>query len=383
VICLTGSNIGDPPRYNEIEISVFGPGYGESVLIHLGQHEWMVVDSCVDALSGQPAPIQYLRNLGVNPAETVKLVIATHWHDDHIRGLGNVFRVCDNAQFICSAALRSQEFLTLVAAASTRAMMTSSGVQEFADILDTLQKKRPKSVRTESVGPMLATADRLLWQRRPPDGLPGTVHALSPSDASITLAFHEISRLLPGVGQSKKRIVAQSPNLVAVALWVCVGDIILLLGSDLEETHNSGTGWSVIVDSTTRPSGTAGVFKIPHHGSVTADQPRVWNEMLQPEPIAILTPFVQGNVLLPTPVDVDRICSRTMQAYTTSDVHPRKSKRRSGALEKTIRETVRHIRDAQAPMGQVRLRRPAVAQTTNDWKVDLFGAALPLSSLLS
>ena len=157
----------------------------------------------------------------------------------------------------------------------------------------------------------------------------------------------------------------------------------MLLGSDLEETLNPGTGWSVIVDSLTRPSATAGVFKISHHGSVTADQPRVWTDMLQIEPIAILTPFVQGNVVLPTPADVNRICSRTTQAYTTSDTKLRKSKRRSGALEKTIRETVRNIRDAQASMGQVRLRRPSVAQAVNEWKVDLFGAALPLANLLS
>jgi beta-lactamase superfamily II metal-dependent hydrolase len=350
VICLTGNNVGSPPQYDEIEISVFGPGYGESVLIHLGQHEWMIVDSCVDPFSGQSAPIHYLQNLGVNPAETVKLVVATHWHDDHVRGIGNVFRVCDNAQFVCSAALRSQEFLTLVETASTRSMMTSSGVQEFAEIIDILRERRPKSVRPESVGPTFAVADRSLWQRRPPDGFPVTVHTLSPSDAAVTLAYHEISRLLPEVGQTKRRIVTQSPNLVAVVLWVCVSDATILLGSDLEETLNPGTGWSVIVDSLTRPSGTAGVFKIPHHSSVTADQPRVWAEMLQPEPVAILTPFVQGNVMLPTLADVNRICSRTAQAYTTSDAKLRKSRRRSGALEKTIRETVRNIRDAQAPI---------------------------------
>ena len=199
MICLTGSNVGSPPQYDEIEISVFGPGYGESVLIHLGQHEWMIVDSCVDPLSSQPAPIQYLQNPGVNPTETVKFVVATHWHDDHVRGIGNVFRVCDNAQFVCSAALRSQEFLTLVEAASTRSMMTSSGVQEFAEIIDILQERRPKSVRPESTGPTFAVADRSLWQRRPPDGLPVTVYTLSPSDAAVALAYHEISRLLPEV----------------------------------------------------------------------------------------------------------------------------------------------------------------------------------------
>lgn len=382
MICLTGSNVSIPPQYDEIEVSVFGPGYGESVLVHLGQHEWMVVDSCVDGSSGQPAPLQYLRALGVEPTEAVKLIIATHWHDDHIRGLGDIFHACSKAQFVCSGALRSREFLTLIEASATRSRMTGSGVQEFAEVINTLQERRPKSARPESVGPTFAMADRLLWQRLPSDGLPSTVHALSPSDAAVTLAYHEISRLLPPDGQPKRRVVAQSPNLVAVVLWVCVGDVAVLLGSDLEETGNPHTGWSIIVDSPTRPSGAASTFKIPHHGSVTADQPRVWGEMLQTEPVAILTPFGQGNVTLPTQADIDRICSRTTQAYITSVTKPKKSTRRSGVLEKTIRETVRNIRDAQGPMGQVRLRKAAGAHTSNEWTVDLFGAALPLSDLL-
>jgi hypothetical protein len=229
---------------------------------------------------------------------------------------------------------------------------------------------------------MFAMADRPLWQRLSSAGLFSIVHALSPSDAAVTLAYREISRLLPNIGESKRRVVAQSPNLVAVALWVCVGDATILLGSDLEETSNPGTGWSVIVDSPTRPSGTADVFKIPHHGSVTADQPRVWAEMLHPEPVAALTPFAQGNVTLPTQTDVSRICGYTAQSYITSVLKLRKSKRRSGVLEKTIRETVRNIQEAQGPMGQVRLRRSALTHTNSEWKIDLFGAALPLRDLI-
>jgi len=60
----------------------------------------------------------------------------------------------------------------------------------------------------------------------------------------------------------------------------------------------------------------------------------------------------------------------------------RKSKRRSGVLEKTIRETVQNIQRAQGPIEQVRLRRTALTHPNGEWKVDLFGAALPLSDLL-
>ena len=157
---------------------------------------------------------------------------------------------------------------------------------------------------------------------------------------------------------------------------------MLLLGSDLEETPNPNTGWSVIVDSPRRPIGQASVLKIPHHGSVTADQSRVWTEMLEPEPVAVLTPFHQGNVMLPTQIDVGRIHSRTTKAYATSVTAGRKSKRRSGIVEKTIRETVRSIRDVQGPTGQVRLRRNAVNPNSSEWSVELLGAAVPLQNLL-
>jgi beta-lactamase superfamily II metal-dependent hydrolase len=379
---LIGSSSDNPPYEDEVEVSVFGPGYGESVLVHLGQNEWMIVDSCLDSSSGRPAVIEYLRKLGVSPAEAVKLIVATHWHDDHIRGLGTIFRACESARFVCSGALRFQEFGTLVKASETRSMMTSSGVREFDEIMSMLQERRAKSAQKESVGPGWAAADQLLWRRLSPDGVSCEVYALSPSDAAKTLAYHEIARLLPQAGALKRRVVAQPPNLVAVVLWVRIGDVMLLLGSDLEETTNPGTGWSVIVDSSRRPIGQASVLKVPHHGSVTADQPRVWTEMLEPEPIAVLTPFHQGNVTLPTQIDVSRIHSRTTKAYATSVTAGRKSKHRSGVVEKTIRETVRGIRDAQGPTGQVRLRRSVVNPNNSEWKVELLGAAVPLQNLL-
>jgi len=33
-------------RPDELEVSVFGPGYGESLAIHLGLGSWIIIDSC-------------------------------------------------------------------------------------------------------------------------------------------------------------------------------------------------------------------------------------------------------------------------------------------------------------------------------------------------
>jgi glyoxylase-like metal-dependent hydrolase (beta-lactamase superfamily II) len=129
------------PSLDEIEVSVFGPGYGESIVIHLGGNKWIIVDSCIDPISKEPIPLSYLHQIGVKPIEAVKQVIATHWHDDHIRGLSKIIRECKSAEFVCSAALRSNEFLTITSAYAKRSMMKSSGVQEFYEII-----RRPQGI---------------------------------------------------------------------------------------------------------------------------------------------------------------------------------------------------------------------------------------------
>ena len=131
MILLDGNRLTVPPATDEVEISVFGPGYGESILLHIGKNVWSAVDSCMDPLSKKPAPLAYFQQIGIDPAHCVRQVIASHWHDDHIRGLGQLFRACSNAEFVCSSAIQCKEFLEIVRAYGTRAMMESTGTDEF------------------------------------------------------------------------------------------------------------------------------------------------------------------------------------------------------------------------------------------------------------
>lgn len=152
------------------------------------------------------------------------------------------------------------------------------------------------------------------------------------------------------------------------------------LGSDLEEIGSPGTGWSVILGSSTYPQGKASVFKIPHHGSHTADHPQVWHDMLDAEPYAVLTPFSLGRVALPTRQDIDRICARTAQVYTTAIPRHRRRRERPNVVEKTLRETVRSLREIVTAIGHIRLRADLATQPLS-WRVELFGDAQPLRQL--
>jgi hypothetical protein len=198
---LVGNNLRNAPVDEEAEISVFGPGYGESVLIHLGFGDWLVVDSCVDKTRKNSAPITYLRSIGIDPSTAVKVIVASHWHDDHVRGLASIFEECTGAQFFCSVALRNDEFLTLVSAEKSS---IEPRVREFAKILQLIQSRKELG-RSQSAGPQWALENTRIWQRV---GQPLSVEifSLSPSSGAVTLALREFAQLLPQADQPKRQL---------------------------------------------------------------------------------------------------------------------------------------------------------------------------------
>ena len=119
-----------PPTSHQLEISVFGPGIGECVVVHVGDGDWIVVDSCLNRQSGRPVALDYLRSLGVDVASQVRLVVATHWHDDHIRGIAEILRAAESARFVNSAAYAFRDLLRVVELGNITAPV-SSATEEY------------------------------------------------------------------------------------------------------------------------------------------------------------------------------------------------------------------------------------------------------------
>lgn len=353
-----------PPSKTEAEISLFGPGRGEAIAVHLGAGNWMLVDSCLDS-DGRPAALAYLERIGCDPSR-VELIVCTHWHDDHIGGLGQLVAACEHADFAYSGALRNGEFSALVGAYSERAKIQRNGVSEFAFIASHLRDRASRS-------PKLAVENRRLISRESAEP-PVVVDALSPCDQAIERSQLALAELLPRLDTQKRAVPPPTQNHASVALSVMIGGARLLLGADLEETPARNSGWTAVLDNCefTAPST---VFKVPHHGSGNGDQPRVWDEALGNDPWAILTPFVRGRHELPTASDRDRIRSRTSRAYLTAPAK-RKHRKRARAVEKTLEQFGAVPVNVDPPMGQVRLRSPI--EGDSGWTIELFGPAVGL-----
>ena len=359
---MTGT--GTPPGKEEFELTLLGPGYGESIVLHVGDGVWVLVDSYVNP-SRIPKALEYLESLGLDPAQAVALIVATHWHDDHIRGMAQLVEVCNTATFCCASVFCKEEFLALVGALAGRHLSAvGSGVGELYQVFSHLGEKGAK--------PALALANRRIFSHGGCE-----IWSLSPDDAVFIDFLKSLDDCSPREGQTKIRLPSLSPNTVAVALWIRIDDVVVLLGSDLEKR-----GWVEILQQTARPTDAASAFKVPHHGSANADEPSVWKRMLEPDPVAVLTPWRRGGHVLPSSRDVQRTLFYTENAYATANTvsAPPSRARRNRMVERTIRESGVHLRSLSISPGAIRLRRPIGSQTR--WEVEQFGSACHLGDFV-
>jgi hypothetical protein len=352
----------DQPADDELEISVFGPGYGEALALHVGQGDWILVDSCLQ--DGHPAGLAYLRSIGVD-AQRVKVVLATHWHDDHIRGLAAIVRECASARVGLSAAVSNREFLVL-ARQRLPATRLSSGTREMCEILEVLEHRM-------LAGEPGAAPERLGERTVVHRSDHCEVLSLAPSAASIDDAMTSFAQMTPYRRQEHRRIAAPSPNAASVALWVAGSTARALLGADLEVEARQDRGWSAVLRVAAAlqlgavDGEKGGLIKVPHHGSVTGHADRVWSDLLERQPAALLTPYARGNQTLPTDSDRTRLCQLAPDAVIVGDTRARLPRYQS-AVERTLAESTVSRRSAIGRLGHARARsRP---QDGGVWRVD-------------
>lgn len=343
---------GEKPAKNVSEVSLFGPGIGECLAIHLGDNKWFIIDSCRCPLTDKPVAIKYLEDLGVQASTQVEGILITHWHKDHIDGAFDLINECSTAQIYFSAALLEKEAIQLGKLYKKDPFAnTDKEIREFGEIIEYLRGRREAS-RAHTV-----RANFTLCQRNTP--LKIRLLALSPSSQAVTQSIANITGRIPSVGGSRNRhVVRQSENFNAVVLYFEFGSFSAIFGSDLEETGTPNTGWSAIINSGIRDNLSlepAKLFKVPHHGSVNGHNNCVWKLLLDNKPLAITTPYYGGSGL-PTNQDIERIQELASEFWISKKSRPPKPRKRDRMVEREMNSVVWYRSAIEGKMGHIRVR---------------------------
>ena len=302
------------PKPNEIEVTVFGPGYGECIVIHIGSGKWAIIDSCLDD-AFEPASLSYLRSLGVSVETDVISVSASHWHDDHVKGLAKTIEVCRGARLSLGSALQSKEFLAFLYVHENQPVQKlDRGGTELLRCLEMLAQSG-RIIKPLHEDTLIFDFDHGELAHR----LRVEMRALSPSGKQFAEFIQRVRDFpVDNKGQPKGRISEPSRNDLSVAMLLTIGDQGVLLGADLEQVADPKKGWKAVVESRRGRRPLSHVIKVPHHGSQNAHNMEVWKEMVDEQSWSVITPWRKGKYDLPRDSDVLRLKEYSSNCYVTS-----------------------------------------------------------------
>lgn len=357
-----------------------GHGYGETACVHLGGHRWLIVDSMCRRPGAPPAALEYLQGLYGGQGPDVRAIVATHWHDDHTVGIGDLLAAFPTAIFSVSGALDAGQFLTRVRAVTKSGQDAPEGMRGLYGALSS-----PPQLDALPGELVYAWSRRLIDDRPAVDVLPGySVWALSPSDRTQDATRAGFSDWLWETVKAgaPAGVPHDDQNDLAVAVHVQVGTAHVLLGSDLVIAE-AGHGWVGVLADLTGYYSPASLYKIAHHGSRTAHAAELFGQhqrLLAPHAIGLLAPYRNGSSNIPSRKELDFLRGKLDEVWTTSpdprtDVSVPTPARVGSLLAAHGREYKTLTRD----FGLLRARRPSDAGN-HKWHVVAFDAARVLTS---
>ncbi len=292
------------PDPDEYEITVFGAGFGECAVIHVGDGYWIVIDSCLDGSEKRPVPVavNYLNGIGVKLESQVRLIVATHWHEDHLKGIADLFKLCRSADFALPTPCSATKINEVLARAKSSPSARSTAVVELAEVF--LEISRRKNLGENCERQYCHSGSLIPVKGTEKTGL--KVLALSPSNEVCARAEEWIVHLCSQSGHLTFVDVPES-NEISLAMWLDLNDGSWVFGADLEDGSSVDEGWKQVVNRFAARLSGAEFIKVPHHGSSGAHNDEFWKKMLKQKPLGFVTSYNKGTNPPPTKEDLKRL----------------------------------------------------------------------------
>lgn len=349
---LENVNLKTKPAPNELEFCVFGKGFGECIIVGVGE-EFIIVDSFNNPDTHNPIALDYLDAIGVS-YDNIKDVVISHWHTDHIAGVSNIFKESKNARVVLSPIIREEKFIEYISLGIKQKKYSTS---EFAKVLDYIAKRGSNCVKC-------ASSNTRIFGKTSLSNI--ELFSLSPQDSEV---FDYVSSLVfEKIGQPTS-YEYPSENLLSIVLLLKYGNDGILIGGDLETADSEDKGWDAVVNNYEFEVKSS-VFKVPHHGSETGHNVRVWKHLLCNKPTSILTSFNRGTKL-PKDSDVKRIRDFSKDLYIVGN-----KVKEDKNIEHRVRKVLKGVKieSISNEVGLVRYRRNLYDLNATA-KIECFGAA--------
>jgi hypothetical protein len=280
----------------ELEIYVLGASIGESIVLHLPDDSWAVMD-CFASSPNDPGTNPAHRLLSSRGVRALEFLCLTHPHADHFMGMSRLVRDFQVKIFWGFGGLHPPDFDLLKtffkADAATSGLPDSQErAREISDLFDEIRRR---GIRHQAV-----SAKTLIYPASIDAKTKIKIWGLAPSGRHTNEYKLRLLKSTKGK-QFKSALPMSDHNLISSAFLIEFGRTRIILGGDVEQD-----GWQDVLDHEPVSDVSAHAVKVPHHGSRNGYCPGLWERFAAVrKPVAILTPYTPKS--LPDQLALDHI----------------------------------------------------------------------------
>lgn len=343
----------EKPSSGVPQIVIMGTGYGECILVHLGNDKYVMIDSFLNPETKHPIAADYLNCIGLG-IQNIIGIICTHWDDDHIKG---IYEIASNLKGIAigiPTTVSNRELKKL-----REYLMYTKGFQNYVPMDEFSKLLELDSRKLVELNHCLPQRQLFGKQIKNENLSEISVEALSPSDNQFREFINQLA--LPKDGDLMQG-VNFSNNRISVVSIFKLNKAYCLFGGDLE---NMNSEWDKIIENYNYPK--ADIFKVPHHGSKTGYSENVWNNIVD-NPFSIITRFNRGKVSLPQNEQIELIHEKSRKVFIIGG----KNKRARGD-EMKILEGLKYSKNQQIVKRSEKLGIVRLTYCISGWTYEAFG----------
>lgn len=301
-------------RPRRLEIHVINGGYGESIIVRLPNGRWGVVD-CYAPTPDDPATNPTIDFLKRKRVRNLEFVCLTHPHDDHFRGMSQVFN-CFQVRRFWRFPLTYEDLVNLVCLQRISVEETNDAsrheaindLQKTLALTGELMEKNPTfRISTPEVNTVLYP-----WPVRGNGAVEVEIRAIAPVGGAVQRFHRALRRCFTREGTLSDDAPSLKCNELSIALLIRYGGVRVILGGDVERSN-----WESVLEAVDRRDLRSRAVKVSHHGSRTGYCDGLWPVLSgrRTRPVAVVAPSLKHR--LPDRDAIEHIQEYVQALYVT------------------------------------------------------------------